>query len=66
MPMSTNTNSPDLQEMGSKVNEPEENLAVTAYDPCFSALEFDRDHGTEVEAARRELAAQWEGLHSAA
>jgi len=47
-------------------DEPEENLATTALDPIYSALEFDRDHGAEAEAARRELVAQWEVYRSAA
>ena len=39
--------------------QPEEALSVIACDPTFSCLEFDRDHGTEVEAARRLLAEHW-------
>ena len=57
---------PENQEPATPMPElPEENLAVTAFDPSFSCLEFDRDHGAEVEAARRELAA-YAGLRSAA
>lgn len=38
-------------------NEPEENMATTAFDANFSSLEFDREHGDEVESARRILEA---------
>ncbi len=44
--------------------EPE--VVGIAYDPSFSSLEFDRDHGAEVEAAMRELAAQAHALRHAA
>ena len=47
-------------------DEPEENLATTAYDPVFSSLDFDRDHGAEVELARRELDAHAEVMRHAA
>lgn len=56
--MSTND---DLRsgEPQSMTNEPEENLAETAFDPSFSSLEFDREHGDEVEGARRYLDAEY-------
>ena len=39
-----------------QVEPPEENVSVIAYLPAFSALEFDRDHGAEVEWAAKHLA----------
>jgi len=64
--MSTNSDSGNEGQSDATPDEPEENLATTALDPIFSALDFDRDHGSEVEAARRELVAHWAIFRSAA
>ena len=34
--------------------------------PDLPSLAFDREHGDEVEAARRQFSAQWDSLDSAA
>ena len=64
--MSTNSDQGYAGRSDPTPDEPEENLATTAMDPTFSSFDFDRDHGSEVEAARRELVAQWEAFRSAA
>jgi hypothetical protein len=64
--MSTNPNSERPAQPDSFTSEPEENLSLTAWDASFSELEFDHDHGTEVDGALREIQAQWEAICSAA
>lgn len=62
--MNTNTQQDGARD--SSPMEPEENLATTAYDATFSSIEFDREHGDEVESARRMLEAYAEIEHPAA
>jgi hypothetical protein len=63
--MSTNENPLDRGQEELITNEPEENLALTAYDPSLSSLRFDREHGDEVDGAIRELTAYSEIRHAA-
>ena len=64
--MSTNAKTGEMAPTDQTTNQPEENLSVTAYDPTFSSLDFDRDHGAEVEAAVRELASHSDSMRHAA
>ena len=64
--MSTNTEQGSSDQADSTPAQPEENLATTALNPNFSALEFDIDHGSEVDGAVRLLEAEWLAVYSAA